>query len=30
MPDFKLDETSGLPVRLQLRNAIINLIKTAY
>ena len=30
MPDFKLDETSGLPVWVQLRNRFIYLIKTGY
>ncbi|MBS6941018.1 MAG: GntR family transcriptional regulator [Slackia piriformis] len=30
MPEFKLDETSGLPVWIQLRNRLIYLIKTGY
>lgn len=30
MPEFKLDEASGLPVWLQLRNRFIYLIKTGY
>ena len=30
MPEFKLDETSGLPVWVQLRNRFIYLIKTGY
>lgn len=30
MPEFKLDEASGLPVWLQLRNRLIYLIKTGY
>ncbi|MDO4442963.1 MAG: GntR family transcriptional regulator [Slackia sp.] len=30
MPEFRLDETSGLPVWLQLRNRLIYLIKTGY
>lgn len=30
MPEFKLDETSGLPVWLQLRNRLIYLIKTGH
>ena len=30
MPDFKLDETSGLPVWVQLRNRFVYLIKTGY
>lgn len=30
MPDFNLDETSGLPVWVQLRNRFVYLIKTGY
>lgn len=30
MPEFKLDETSELPVWIQLRNRLIYLIKTGY
>ncbi len=30
MPEFKLDETSGLPVWIQLHNRLIYLIKTGY
>ena len=30
MPEFRLDEASGLPVWLQLRNRLIYLIKTGY
>ena len=30
MPEFKRDETSGLPVWIQLRNRLIYLIKTGY